>query len=270
MKPGTIKVILIIGFSSLLASILACRSTPIPQQATNTIYLPPTGTFTPASTPGSLFTKVSLVSRLTEETEKKPAYTVKAQTPFFQGSEDPSILNFNNEMALLTLEEIAKFKDLTAQTQPVPDLFGSSYEQEYELLSPAGNLVSVKFKILIYIQGAAHPWTHVRTKTYDLEAGSDVPLSRLFLPGVDYLARISNYCISQLKTRDIGFDPTSKGAQPIPENYGNWNVTTEGLLITFDQYQVAAGAAGPQEVNIPYTELKSIIDLQGPLAGFIP
>ncbi len=123
---------------------------------------------------------------------------------------------------------------------------------------------------MIYMQGAAHPGTHTRTVTYDLETGSDVRLAELFLPGSDYLERIAKYCIAQLSTRDIDFDSFSSGASPLPENYGNWNITAEGLLITFDEYQVAPYAAGAQEVTIPFAELQSVIDPQGPLAEFIP
>jgi hypothetical protein len=45
----------------------------------------------------------------------------------------------------------------------------------------------------------------------------------------------------------------------------NWNITPDGLLITFDTYQVGPGAAGPQQVNVPYNALGSVINSQGPL-----
>ena len=173
-------------------------------------------------------------------------------------------------MTLLTQEEIASFKDNARMVQPVPGSVGSFIDQSYELLSPLGNLLSLKFEIMTYIQGAAHPGTHSRTVTYDLEAGADVRLEQLFLPGSDYLGTISRYCIAQLETRDIGFEAFSQGAQPVMENYGSWNITPDGLLITFDEYQVAAYAAGPQVVVVPYAELQSVIDPTGPLKAFMP
>jgi hypothetical protein len=268
------------GLSIILATLSACGGTPTPPTALPTANLPPTETFaptllpvdafTPTFTPIPLFAVVSLVSNPTDQTGKSPDYTLKAQTPFLQRSEDLRVTNFNNEMALLTLEEIAKFRDNLAQIQPLPGSTGSFYDQQYKLLSPPGNLVSLKFQIMIYMEGAAHPGTHSRTVTYDLEAGADVRLEQLFQPGSDYLNTIANYCIAQLKTRDIGFEAFSSGADPLPENYGSWNITPEGLLITFDAYQVAAYAAGPQEVVVPYAELKSVIDPHGPLAQFLP
>jgi hypothetical protein len=261
-----------IGFvlTTILATILACGGMSTPLSTTPTLNLPPTEVFTPTFTPIPLFEVVSLVSNSTDETGKSPNYTIKAQTPFLQRSEDQRVINFNNEMALLTREEIAKFKDNVVQIQSLPGSTGSFYDQQYKLLSPPGNLVSLKFQIMIYIEGTAYPGTHSRTVTYNLEAGADVRLEQLFLPGSDYLATIANYCIAQLSTRNIGFESFSSGAQPVPENYGNWNITSDGLLITFDEYQVAAYAAGPQEVVVPYAELKSVIDPHGPLAQFLP
>jgi hypothetical protein len=270
MKPNTQKIMIGFVLTTILATMLACGGTPTPPPATPTPNLPPTEAYTPTFTPIPLFEVVSLVSNSTDETGKSPDYTLKAQTPFLQRSEDLRVTNFNNEMALLTQEEIAKFKDNVVQIQPLPGSSGSFYDQQYKLLSSPGNLVSLKFQIMIYIEGTAHPGTHSRTVTYDLEAGADVRLEQLFLPGSDYLEGIANYCIAQLSTRNIGFESFSSGAQPVPENYGSWNITPDGLLITFDEYQVAAYAAGPQEVVVPYAELKSVIDPHGPLAQFLP
>jgi hypothetical protein len=60
----------------------------------------------------------------------------------------------------------------------------------------------------------------------------------------------------------------SDGARPTPENYAVWNVSAEGVVITFNEAQVAAYAAGPQEVVIPFATLKDIFDPQGPLNTF--
>ncbi len=270
MKSGIQRIIPGLVLSTLLASMLACGSTPTQPPATDTPKLPPTQTSLPTQTPEPLFQLVTLASVLRNETSKTPAYILKAQIPALQGSDDQRVTNFNNEMTLLTQEEIAKFKDNVVQVQPMPGVVGSSYDQQYQRLSPPGNLISLKFQIMIYIQGAAHPGTHMRTVTYDLEAGTDVKLAELFLPGSDFLERIANYCIAELGKRGISSETSTSGAKATPENYGNWNITQDGLLITFDEYQVAAYALGPQEVVVPYAELQPVIDPQGPLGEFLP
>jgi hypothetical protein len=268
MRPKLHDLLLGVISGALLASVLACGTSVPPP--TPTVNIPPTETFRPTATPLPLFRSVTLVTVPTQETSTSPAYTINAQTPSLQGSDDPRAIQFNNEMVQLTLEEIASFKDNARMIQPSPGSAGSSYIQQYEVLSPNGNLISVKFTIRVYIAGAAHPGTHSRTVTYDLEVGKDLTFGELFLPNSDYLDPIAAYCAGELEKRPIDFDSFSSGAEAMPENYANWNVSQDGLVITFDEYQVAAYAAGPQVVLVPYSELASVLSPNGPLATLMP
>ncbi len=227
---------------------------------------------TPAPAPVEipLYQQVALTSSDAEEIGSAPDYTITTHTPVLTGSDDPRVTLFNQQAAALVQEEVALFKDwlLTASVTPVA--MGSYLEVGFTQTSPVGNLLSLKYTISFYYDGAAHPGSYSRTLTYDLESGALLTLDRLFLPGVDYLGPISAYCITELGTRDIGFEMFSGGADPTADNYRNWNVTLDGLLITFDEYQVAAYAAGPQTVLVPYAQLTVIIDSTGPLAYLLP
>jgi hypothetical protein len=269
MKSSKKRIIPGFILSTLLVTMAACGVTPKPPTATPTPNLPPTQTSLPTQTPLPLYQVVTLASVARNETGAAPApvYTLKAQVPVLQGSDDVRVTNFNNEMTLLTQEEIAKFKDNAAEVRVPAGSSGSTYDQQYKLVSPPGNLISLQFQIKIFIYQTSRPKTHSRAINYDLEAGADVTMAQLFLPGSDYLSRIANYCIAQLKTRPIDFESYYNGAQPTQANYGNWNITSGGLQITFDENQVAATE---QEVIVPYTELQSVIDPHGALAGFLP
>lgn len=249
---------------SIFLTVIACGAGPTAVPATLTIV--PSLTPPATQTPPPLYLTVKITSIPQNETNDNPIYTVKAQIPNLQGSDDPRVVLFNNEMTGLTQEEIAKFRDNARMVLSIPGTTGSSYDQSYTLLSPMGNILSLKFDIYTYIQGAAHPTTHSRVFNYDLEGGRQIMMDQLFLPNSNYLNILADYCTAELKNRNIGFDSTSMGAQPTPENYGNWNITPEGLLITFDEYHVAAYAAGPQLITIPYSQIKTIIDPNGPLA----
>jgi hypothetical protein len=128
------------------------------------------------------------------------------------------------------------------------------------------DLWSFKFDSAFYSDGAAHPGLNSMTLNYDLAQGRELTLGDLFLPNSNYLEVISNYCITELSKQPFFDSPFADGAKPTPENYRNWNLAPDGLLITFDTYQVGPGAAGPQQVNVPYGELTSIINPQGPLS----
>jgi len=269
MKSGKQRIITGFVLSTMLSAVLACGSTPTPPPATATANLPPTQTSLPTQTSVPLFQLVTLTSTTRNETGVAPApvYTVKAQIPVLQGSSDTRVTNFNNEMTLLTQEEVAKFKDNAAEVRVPAGSSGSTYDQGYTLLSPPGNLISLQFQIKIFIYQTSRPKTHSRTVNYDLQAGADVTMDQLFLPGSDYLTRIANYCIAQLKTRPIDFESYYNGAQPNLANYGNWNITPSGLQITFSEGQVAATE---QEVVVRYSELQADIDPHGALAVFLP
>ncbi len=123
MKSGPGRLVVMLVFGILFAAILACAGTPIPPPITDIPPVAATAVLPPTFTPIPLASVVSLVSNLTEETGQSPNYTIKAQTPFLQNSEDMRVVNFNNEMALLTQAEIASFREYVAQITPSPDFY---------------------------------------------------------------------------------------------------------------------------------------------------
>jgi len=266
----------------VLFSLVACGGSPPPATptASPTPTVVPTAFSTPTAIPTTFSTpttslinsplsqSVTLTSYLFSS-GNSPEYTITAQTPALTGSNDPRVIKFNHEMYALVQGLMNEFsvnlKDLPAD----PMLTKSFQDISFKLVSPPGNIYSLKFGIMVYVEGAAHPNTYSRTVTYDLEKGEDVILAQLFLPGVDYLSPISEYCLSQLNASPIGPALYAEGAQPTLENYRNWNISADGLVVTFDAYQVAAYAAGPQIVTIPYTALAGIIDPNRPLSIYL-
>ena len=206
------------------------------------------------------------------ENSETPLYAITGQIPTLTGSDDPRVLAFNTLADQLIQKTVDEFKANVASMPPSPmPGFGSSFDVRYTLVSPFGNILSLKFEAMVYMDGPVHPYRNNYTLTYDLEEGREIHLDQLFLPGSAYLQAIANFCTGELQTRDIGFEELStQGAAPTPENYRKWNITPDGLLITFDEYQVGAYAAGPQTVIIPYAELAALIDPRGPLAGSVP
>ncbi len=60
-----------------------------------------------------------------------------------------------------------------------------------------------------------------------------------------------------------------EGLLPIAENFNNMLVTQSGLLVVFDQYQVAAGVAGTPTVIIPWVEIAAIINPQSRIGELV-
>jgi Protein of unknown function (DUF3298) len=241
---------------------LAPASTPTP---------PPTSTPVATATSSlALYQQVTLTSIPSEEDSQSPAYKITTQTPSLTGSDDPRVTDFNAEMVAQVNKAIADFKQNLSELTVTPVTAGSYFDLRYKLLSPPGDILSLEFQMEGYVSGSAHPYHLSQTVNYDLGRGKDIALIDLFLPSSSYLDTIAAYCAAQLSSRNIGFDSGfAEGAGPTPQNYRNWNITADGLLITFDEYQVAPYVAGPQTVVVPYSELKSFIDPHGLLAKFI-
>ena len=223
----------------------------------------------PAST-GSISGTVTLSSSPLNEESQAPVYKISGQLPFLDGSTDSRVQAFNAELKDIIQKEIEAFKDNLAELTPTPGGNGSSLDVQYELVSQKGDFWSMKYNISGYTDGAAHPYHYTITVNHDLEGGKDITLDDLFQPNSNYLQVLADTCKAQLAARDIGFEGFEQGADPTPENYHNWNVSDEGLVITFDEYQVAPYAAGPQTVVIPFVEFRALTNDQGPLAPYLP
>lgn len=209
--------------------------------------------------------QVTLISVPFNETNQSPAYTITAETPQLTGSDDPRVQAFNQRLKEIVKKEIDRKRQEFVELPTSSDTFGSSLEVKYELVSHIADIWSLKLNISFYAAGAAHPGDESITVNYDLSQSKQLALSDLFLPGSNYLEVIANYCVAELNKRNPDFGMFSEGAEPASENYRNWNITPDGLLITFDPGQVDAYAADSQTVIVPYRELQALINPQGPL-----
>lgn len=267
----------------LLMITLACSltSTPVPEISTPPvenipITFTPIPTFTaaapvePTATP-SLNDNLTVTSMAFDDAVAAPPFTSKVTLPAlqWQSGNDPRLQAFNELLYRTAQNEADRFKsDVLASATTPPIAFGSSFEVNYTLIGQQGGIWSFKFDNSYYFDGAAHPGSYSITVNYDLENGRALNLPDLFIPGSNYLQIISNYCKAEILTRDAAFESFIGGADPHPENYARWNLSNEGLTITFDEYQVAPYAAGPQKVVIPFAALQGITDPNGAISLF--
>jgi hypothetical protein len=230
------------------------------------------------------------VPRQIKEKNKKLKYEVDAEYPQLTGSTDPNYEKFNQAARSLVTRKVAKFKKemapSPAEAEATPDSavsgaadesLGSDIIVGYTAALAKNDLISIEFTISSYSAGAAHPNSYSDVLNFDLKNGKQLKLTDLFQPGAKYLQAIATYCIEALKKQakeqgdysTTDDDWVKRGAGAVPANYQNWTITRKGLEITFDPYQVAAYAAGPQQVTVPYSTLRDIIKPDGPVAQFV-
>lgn len=149
---------------------------------------------------------------------------------------------------------------------------GSYYEAGDTVYYASNEFISVQFYEGYYFSGAAHPNNSSFAVNYDLVKYKAIGLGDV-LTG-PWLDSISAICIRELRKLkgsdgEILDDWIQSGAGPDPKNYSVWNITKEGLLITFVTYQVGSYAEGPSEVLVAYGDIKDLIKSDGLLAGFV-
>ena len=130
----------------------------------------------------------------------------------------------------------------------------------YHVYYATDTFLSVRLYTYSYTGGAhgTHDYTSV---TYNLHTGKTIELTHLFDKQYTFLEALAAYCAGELTNRNKQepFTDNSQitaGTAAKPENYTIWNITPEGLLITYKHYQVAPYCAGMQQILVPYTQFK--------------
>lgn len=108
--------------------------------------------------------------------------------------------------------------------------------------------------------GGAHPWTDLSTHVTNLETGSGLELSDLFVneeAGLKVLAAQAAELGPKSRAGE-NFDP--KGATAKYENFQVWTATPDGMHVYFGQGQVGPSAMGPVDITIPWSELSGVLE----------
>lgn len=195
-----------------------------------------------------------LTTQVFQESGANPVYIIDAKYPMAPPEGNNN--TFNRLSKELVDANVTQFKaDLAAMGTFTDTMaFTNSLYIDYKVIRNLKGIISVRFNNSIYYAGAAHPNPFTRVLNFDLNTGTEIQLSEVFKPEVDYLTTLSNYCRRALQRRGMLMFP--EGADPKPENYQNWNMGRNNLVITFDVYQVAPYAAGPQECQVPLSVLR--------------
>jgi len=211
------------------------------------------------------------------EEDKKLKYLVEVQYPVISGINNAeSQKKLNLLIAAAAFQEIDKFKaSITGWNEEEPDLEvfegSSSLYMDYQIVGANQQFVSLKLNFSVYFAGAVHPNPSFMTINYDLQNNKMIQLAELFEPSEDYLGKISNYCINDLITQSEFSDEEwiKGGASRSLKNYQHFNLSKQGIVFTFDVYQVAPYAVGPQEVTIPYSVLRPILNPASPVTALL-
>ncbi|MGV3518533.1 DUF3298 domain-containing protein [Luteitalea sp.] len=222
---------------------------------------------TPVSEP--TVTPVGWATASVRESEDASGMTVDVEHPVFTYAD---LVPLNTLEQAWVTEELMRYRRLRfrdegppygmvpyfepASDEPPQHDFSATYE--VLLLSP--HAVSLRYSVREYHTGATHSLYYVRTVTAQRDPLIVLTLDTLFRPDVDFAERISALATAQLLGQGLDEEMVREGAGPDASNFQTFNVTKEGLLLTFSEYQVASFADGPQYATIPWRSLRDCVN----------
>jgi hypothetical protein len=212
-----------------------------------------------------------------EYTEDVPYYTIDVlyprKTPLSSPAADLAArTTIENAIAagIAQFKQDGNFANLTPEDIQMQGLgpdrkYALAYTyKEYE----GGNTVSEAFTIYEDTLGA-HPNTFYRMFVFDKQ-GNVLTLEDLFIPGSQYLERLSSEAYTQVVAQlaqKTGAQPTPDmlntartGTEPSSDAFQFFYIDSDTLHLLFPPYQVAAYAAGSFDVAIPLSQLSDILN----------
>lgn len=180
---------------------------------------------------------------------------------------------FNDRVAEIVDDQVRLFTYRVKQDAPhmktLPlDVQSNSLRLDYDfdvVKLEKQTLISVRVFTETMQAGRAHPAHEHHVLNFDVTKGKELALSDFFKQNADYLKTFSKFSTQKLNSSLHDKWMIENGTQPVAKNFKNWNVQNDSILITFEDYQVAPYVEGPQEVEIPFVELKAILAADAPV-----
>ncbi|MDP8218959.1 MAG: DUF3298 and DUF4163 domain-containing protein [Candidatus Theseobacter exili] len=150
------------------------------------------------------------------------------------------------------------------------DMPGWSLHSECSIHFYSDELVSLLENVYAYT-GGAHGNTNYSSWNYWIQEGDAVliDLNALFLDKSDYVEVLAGFCLKDLKEQEAGW-VTDGMVNSLDEiNLKVFTISLAGISFYFAPYEMGCYAEGTYTVTIPYSELKDIIDLNGPLKTLV-
>lgn len=205
------------------------------------------------------------------------AYSITISYPQLEGVMTPAAQQFNQAVASAVKQSTEQFINYVkadhAHMQTLPESVRTNslaIDYDVDVVTPEKDpIISVRLNIEGMQAGRAHPYHQHRVINFALNKGIILTLDDVFKPGSNYLKTIASYCNKKLNSSLTDKWMITEGTKPLPKNFINWNMESDGILITFDEYQVAPYVNGPQEVEIPFSALKSNLAENTPIVPCI-
>jgi hypothetical protein len=140
-----------------------------------------------------------------------------------------------------------------------------TYRQDYDILLNQGGILSILTKSEMYVKGAAHGMSMRSSINLDAAEGKLYDLEDLFRAGVDYKSKLNRIIKKKLADDHA---PLLREFDGIKERQAYY-LTEKELVIYYQLYDYTPYAYGFLEFYIPYSSIRDMVNMQGPLGKIL-
>jgi hypothetical protein len=197
-----------------------------------------------------------------------PPYEVELEFPRFN-VEDEEIELLNILQRSHAIERMVEFRQHRLYSGPVQNNWQNSVNaistlsESFEVSCFTPAIVSVRYSTLSYGAGAAHSNHYTHVANYQRKPIVPLRLMDVFTTESSFINYLSDFCVNKLTLEKKELKPSEwilEGAKPKMENYRNFNLTKDGMLLTFDEYQVGSYGEGAYHVFVPSKVLSAFLN----------
>jgi hypothetical protein len=143
----------------------------------------------------------------------------------------------------------------------------STLDGNFSIAIDTSNVVSLRFTILTFVSGSAHPVGSAGSLSFVVSTGATLGLDDIFSSTSDAVKILADKTHAAL-TASLGSELSwPNGASDIAFYDKAWAITAEGLEFTWAQGELSSMAAGTPSAVVSWPDLKSVLKADGPVAG---
>ena len=145
----------------------------------------------------------------------------------------------------------------------------STLEGDFSIALASPTLISLRFTLLTYVTGAAHPVGTPGSINFVVSSGATINFTDIFVNPTAALTTLSTQARASLSAQ-LGSDLTWPGpANSISFFDKAWAMTPAGLEFSWPQGDLASMAAGMPTATLRWSAIKSLIKPAGPAGEFV-
>jgi len=182
---------------------------------------------------------------------------VEAEYPQIPGPAHPRVRKFNRWIRAKVLGYVAQFKRVARINNRHGRLVEMGLDLSSKVFYSNDNLISMRLTHRLMEAGQTHPINYYETLNYDLNLNRPLRAKDVFKKG--YLRVLSKYSRKWLSEHYPIQGEFQEGTTPKVSNFTNWNLVSDGIFLSFEDYQVGPHSFGQPEFTVPYAELKKVL-----------